>query len=212
MKFATLTLIFLGIFLLNNAKAASIESYEQSCKDMGFKSKTEKFGGCVLELRKRDLANNQEKRNNSTSNTQKASKYKGDGSPDDVTCQKFGFEPSSTPYSQCRLQLDTAKRQLEAQQAQFNVQQEQYQMQKAEYDAKVADYKDRQDRKFWAGVAGMGFGMMEGKTPNDAYRQSLGFPPIAPAAPAFQNYSITMPGGRTANCTYTTVTRSMNCQ
>ncbi len=200
--------------LAKQAAEAIKTRHDKTCRSYGAAVGTQAYVMCRIELAKNEkslpvVAQLNEADINSI---QGSSKDKGDGSSDDVTCQKFGFKPSSTSYSQCRLQLDTAKRQLEVQQAQFNLQQEQYQSQKAEYDAKVARYKDQQDTEFWVGIAGMGFGMMEGKTPLDAYRQSLGLPPIAPAVPAFENYSITMPGGRTANCTYTTVTRSMNCQ
>ena len=196
--------------LAKQANAAKKSRDDKTCRSYGAAVGSQAYVICRIELAKNEKFSPGTVQLNEA-DTKGSSKDNGDGSVDDATCQKFGFKPSSNPYSQCRLQLDTVQKQLELQLAQLNLQKEEYQKQKDEYDAKLAAYNDKQDRDFWLGIAGMGFGMMEGKTPLDAYRQSLGLPPIAPTVPAFQNYSITMPGGRSVDCTYTTVTRSMDC-
>jgi len=194
-------LSFVITLLLFVSKAfAGILEHEQTCKDIGFKIKTEKFGECVLELNKREAAN-EAKVLPHRQQIPAISKTMGDGSYDDVTCQKYGFEPNTQSYAECRLKLDTAKNQIELQQAQFNAQMAAYQKQKEEIE-------DQQSRRFWAGVAGMGFGMMGGQSPGDSYRQSIGLPPTPPPV---QNYTITMPNGRTSTCSYITSARAINC-
>lgn len=199
MKCAAKIIFLLGGLISFDLSAETLTEYESVCKEIGFKPKTENYGDCVLELKKRVGSKNlsqQLKRNSNVSN-----KEKGDGGADDATCQKYGFEPSTQNYAECRLKIDMVRKQIELQQDQFNTQMELYRKQEA-------DIEDQQSRRFWAGVAGIGFGMMRGSTPVDSYRQSIGLPP---APPAVQNYTITMPNGRTTNCSYMTNTRSMNC-
>jgi hypothetical protein len=48
-------LILLLIFLPLTCLADALDDYKSTCKDIGFKPGTEKFGDCVLKLKKKDV-------------------------------------------------------------------------------------------------------------------------------------------------------------
>lgn len=125
----------------------------------------------------------------------------GDGSPDDLTCKKFGFKPQTAGYSECRLKLEVASRQASQQQAQ-------YEEQKRQYDAQLAALQKEKDRQRALKQLEMGLRMMGGQSPQDAAMATSGMAPL-PKPPGPVNQTIIMPGGRMVNCTTTgTVT---NC-
>jgi hypothetical protein len=93
------------------------------CRKLGFKSGTEKFGDCVLELSRRgDL----------TVSRAEPSSLTGDGSADDQTCARYGYQVGTSGYSDCRLQLDMARRDYERELRQ-------YEAVRADYDRRVAE-------------------------------------------------------------------------
>jgi hypothetical protein len=93
------------------------------CRKLGFKSGTEKFGDCVLELSRRgDL----------TVSRAEPSSLTGDGSADDQTCARYGYRVGTSGYSDCRLQLDMARRDYERELRQ-------YEAVRADYDRRVAE-------------------------------------------------------------------------
>ena len=93
------------------------------CRKLGFKSGTEKFGDCVLELSRRgDL----------TVSRAEPSSLTGDGSADDQTCARYGYRVGTSGYSDCRLQLDMARRDYERELRQ-------YEAARADYDRRVAE-------------------------------------------------------------------------
>lgn len=199
----TLLVVFALLTLLVSSMgmAKELDDYEQTCKELGFKPKTTTYGECVLELRRRDL-NNEPTQSSTRSPKIKA---QGDGSSEDVTCQKYGFEPQTVSYNQCRLQIDLAKRQLEAQQSQYEEQKQIYEQQLAEVEKEKQRQRGRKQLE-------MGLRMLSGQSATDAAMATARMFPILPRQPAFENYMVTLPGGHTTNCTYSTATRSMNCQ
>lgn len=196
-------------------EAKDLDEYGAECKDIGFKPKTPAYGDCVLELRKRYGGSNSSSTvKNTPSPSVNTSGSQGDGSSEDGTCRQYGFNVGTEQYSQCRLQLNLAKRQFEAQQAQYDQQQRQYQEQRSQYESQVAAQEKAKEKEKNMKLMELGFRMMGGQSVTDASMATAGMQPISPRAPArpvFENYSITMPGGRTTNCTYNTTMRSMNC-
>lgn len=162
---------------------------KKQCADLGFKPKTEKFGSCVLELRKRTQANPSSPVQTQQNVVQApATKPQGDGSADDVTCQRYGFTPQTDTYGQCRLQIDMARREMQAQQARYAEQQRQYQ---AELDRQ----RSLKQAEFWARYG-------SGETPNQALINTWGNGVAKPVQPPTTRTYI-LPGGRPMSCTTT---------
>ena len=220
--FLTVLTVLLMVFpSISNAK--DLNSYGAECKEIGFKPKTPAYGECVLELRKRDMGSNSTTTPSTTpTSTSTPSTVQGDGSADDTTCQKYGFSPRTAPYSQCRLQLDTATRQFEAQQRQYEAQQAQYQAQQNQYyeqkriyDQQVAEQQAEKEQRKNLKLLELGLRMSGGQPIGDAARATAGLAPLAPqepARPAFENYTVRFSNGSTTNCTYNTVFHRADCR
>jgi hypothetical protein len=133
----------------------------------------------------------------------------GDGSNNDIICQKYGFRVGEDSYKKCRLDLDVAQRQAEAEMLQFEQQKLQYEEQKRQYEAAIKAEHDR--REFQAGVNLLmyGLGLAGGRTRDEAAPALYGLP-MYPRQPTFQNYTITTPRG-ISNCVYNTRMNLMNC-
>lgn len=120
MKILCFLLVSLSFLNSINTTAKEIDDYAADCKEIGFKPKTEKFGDCVLELKKRDK---------SQSISSSVATVRGDGSPDDIQCISYGYKPSTETYAICRekldqnrkLQADQERRYLEQLQAQQKI-------------------------------------------------------------------------------------------
>ena len=118
----------------------------------------------------------------------------GDGSPDDLTCKKYGFKPSTEGYAQCRLQIDIAKKDATQRQAA-------YQEQKRQYDAQVAAVEKERERRQGAALMEYGVRLMGGQSPaNAAVNVGTGAPITPPTLP-MTNQTYMLPGGRMMNCT-----------
>jgi hypothetical protein len=114
---------------------------KQQCRSFGFKDKTEKFGECVLELSRRSGA---------TKPTNNQSSVRGDGSADDQTCAGYGYRVGTAAYSDCRLQLDMARRDYEREMRA-------YEAEKAAYERRVAEAQAEQKRRQQQRQAQYGF-------------------------------------------------------
>ena len=95
------------------------------CRELGFKPNTEKFGTCVLELRRR-----QPVATTPSVNT-------GDGSPDDTACRGYGFPVETSGYSNCRMTLDNARRSYELELRTYEAAKAEYQRRAAEAEAEA---------------------------------------------------------------------------
>lgn len=163
---------------------------KQHCAELGFKPKTEKFGSCVLELRKRTQATPSDPVHTQQNLVQAPPivKPKGDGSDDDVTCQRYGFTPQTDNYGQCRMQIDNARREMQVQQARYSEQQKQY-------DTEVERQRALKQQEFW-----LRFG--NGEKASEAYINTWGNGVKKPSPPPTTQI-ITMPNGRSLSCTRT---------
>ena len=121
----------------------------------------------------------------------------GDGTTDDVLCQKYGFMVYTQPYSECRMKIDIAKNEAKQRQAL-------YEAEMARYNAQVAEYEKKKKREESDRLIRFGLALMGGTSPNfsenlnNANRAAAGLPP---AAPQIQNFNIITPRGGVTPCT-----------
>jgi hypothetical protein len=126
----------------------------------------------------------------------------GDGSPDDLNCKKFGFQPQALGYGECRLKLDLARKQFDAQQKDFEASQRQFQAQVDAYNKEIERQKSLALMKF-------GLNLMAGTSPYasqnfaNAARETFGPPPSPPQPLGIRTQNIVMPNGKMITCTST---------
>jgi len=110
------------------SKADPFYDAKAQCRAIGFKSGTEKFGTCVLEMSRRQ------------STVEPTVVQSGDGTPDDSTCRRYGFTVGTSGYSNCRMTLDNARRSYE-------LDLRAYEAAKAEYERRAAEVAAEADRE-----------------------------------------------------------------
>jgi len=118
----------------------------------------------------------------------------GDGSPDDLTCKKYGFKPLTEGYSQCRMKIDFAK-------AESQRQQEQYEREKRAYENQIAQIEKERQRQRSLRQIELGLRLLGGQPPVDAVNSLGTGAPIAPRPPSPITQIITLPNGRPMHCT-----------
>lgn len=175
--------------------ALDTSSEEASCKEIGFKPKTEKFAKCVLELYERKSG--YPSQTSANANRKQVGQAKqGDGSQDDQTCQKYGLKPGQPEYGNCRMQIDMARAQAAREQARYEAELAAYEEEKNRREAEIKRQRALKQLQ-------LGLGMMSGQiTLEDFNRANLGLPP-APKPPSIQNQTIRLPGGSMMHCTTT---------
>jgi len=204
MRSSAYKIISIFFIFLNHAEATDLTKYENTCVEIGFKRKTPAFGECVLELHGR------ENKGTVTSTSQQksiqAGNSQGDGTPDHTVCAKYGFQADTPEYSQCRMQIDTAKRVQAQNQLRFEAEQRRYEEEQRQYEARLAEYERQKKRQEGLAIFQFGAALASGTSSNfyenlgNASRQSLGLAPLPPQQPAIQNFSIISPSG-VRNCT-----------
>ena len=193
-----ITLAFAFYTLAGVAYALDTRVEEITCKEIGFKPKTEKFANCVLELYERKNKGGSSNSVQSRQSPPTAQAQPGDGSQDDQTCQRYGLKPGQPEYGNCRIQIDMARAQANREQARYQAELAAHEQHKSELEA------DRKRR-----IIQRGLGLMSGQiTVEDIGRSSLGLGP-APRAPELQNHTIRLPNGRLMHCN--TVGQVTNC-
>lgn len=197
---------YILISIIGIASWASVNSavdlgvYKEQCADFGYKKGTEKFGSCVLELRRR-AKGSQAKTNQVVERI-----ATGDGSTEDQQCQRFGFNPGTSEYSNCMMQLsvaaETARRELAI-----------YNEQKRAYDAEVARVKKaKQDAASFA-LLEAGLCMMAGPTEcAKAQGRHIVVETKTPRMPTFQNFTIQGADGFNTNCQFNTQINHVSCR
>jgi hypothetical protein len=196
LKMSKVYLSLLCLFLTTSAFALDTSVEEFTCKEIGFKPKTEKFANCVLELYERKSKGSSATAGQSRQSAPATQAQRGDGSQDDQTCQRYGLKPGQPEYGNCRMQINLAKQQAAREQARYEAEMAAYEQQKQELEAE-------RKRQLAMRQLQMGLGLMSGQvTLDDIGRSSMGLPP-APRPPAIQNQTIRLPGGGIVNCTTT---------
>lgn len=180
--------------------AIDTSAEEKTCREIGFKPKTEKYANCVLELYERRGSQTASRPSNPRSVARSAAV--GDGSQDDQTCQKYGLKPGQPEYGNCRMQIDMARQQVAREQAKYQAELVAYEKQKKEQDAQRRREQGLRQMAIGAGIASGQISL------EDLGRSSLGLPP-APRAPDMQNQTIRLPNGSLVHCN--TVGSITNC-
>lgn len=193
MRTSTYQIVAILIMLGGQAIALDLSKYEKTCSEIGFKSKTPAFGECVLELHGRESKSNSQPaqvvqpaqpKANQNSNSQ------GDGTPDHATCARYGFQVGTTEYSQCRMQIDTARNQALQQQRQ--------------YEEQLASQARAKEKAQGEAMFLLGMGMLAGSGPK---RSSVDNTYIQPPP---QDRIYNLPGGKFMRCS--TLGMVTNCQ
>ena len=193
--------------------AAGLAEHEATCAEIGFKKKTQAYGECVLELDQRANAARTQVIKQPQQTTQ--AQQNGDGTKEHQTCAQFGFVVGTSPYSDCRLKIDIAKREQAQRQATFDAEQSRYQEEQRRYDQQVAEYQREKERQKGLALLRFSAALAGGTSPNaienfgNAGRQALGIAPTPPTRPTIQNFTITTPGGRMTNCS--AIGNNINC-
>ena len=169
--------------------ANDLESYKATCKDIGFKPKTVKFGECVLKLRNNHPANQ--------------------GSSSKVISNTNNIEELKSQHQAL------AQQQFQALQKQNDLLERQYQNQlsiQAQQKKAAADAKRKRVSVY---LMKLGAGMMQGQTMGDSARAAQGLPlidaPRRPTMQPMQDYRVTLPNGSFYTCRYDANVRRANC-
>ena len=199
MRIILLTIACFFVFVANLAIADGFETYESSCKEIGFKPKTPDFGDCVLELRKRDLSKK-------TIKVPQTSTSRPSSTKDTYSA------PAQNNNAEFEAQANEHFRQ---QQALYDQQMALYQKQQADYEAqKVAIERAKEERRNMK-LMELGLRMAGGQSIQDASMATAGMQPLpTPRPPSMQmqeNYRITTPNGGLVNCRYDPNIRSATC-
>jgi hypothetical protein len=176
---STYKIIFINISFFTTAFAVDLSTYENQCAEIGFKRKTPAFGECVLELHSRG------------SNTQKSLNSSGDGTPDHATCARYGFQAGTVEYSQCRMQIDTARNQAQQQQRQ--------------YEEQIAAQQKAKDQAKGEAALLLGLGLMAGSGQRQSINNNL-----TTIQPPQMDRIYNLPGGKFMRCS--TMGMVTNCQ
>lgn len=193
----TLVLVCLPVLAIDTS------SEEKTCQQIGFKPKTERFASCVMELYGRRSGGETFGHTQRRPTTQNSIQAGTDvGSAEDQTCQNYGFRPGQEGYSNCRMQIDMAKRQGAEAQAR-------YQQELVAYEAQTAELKRQQDRARARRQIEFGLRMIGGQPPVDALNSLGTGAPITRPAPPDLHHSIQLPNGRIINCS--TFANHTNC-
>lgn len=177
--------------LSNLAQRNALEQINKMCVELGFRTSTEAYGKCVLQLLDREQKNKPKEVFAENLNRIDGTPIRTDGSPDDTKCREFGYQAGTQPYADCRLKMNSLRLQAEERQRD-------YEQRQREYDAKMSEYE--RQRKIASSLALMqcGLNMAAG---NNCSGGRVGPAPVPPSpiSPVIQN--LILPGGGTVTCT-----------
>jgi len=224
MRFAVIAVtLTLTLSYSRAPRAVDFSGLESECAELGFKRKTQAFGECVLELDRRkarkvdsNVNNNSEKNllaesgssgkaPERTKRTEEAAPN-GDGTPDHITCSGFGVAMGTAAYSNCRQKIYFARQENTRQNAACEDARRRFELELLRYEEQFAAQERQRDVEKNMALLNFGLALMGGTSPNatdnflSATRGSFGVLPIAPPKPPIQNFTITGPGNRMANC------------
>ena len=118
----------------------------------------------------------------------------GDGTPDDATCQRYGYKPNQSDYAGCRLQLDQARQTATREQERYNAELARYQQQVAELERQQR--QDRAMRQFEGAMR-----LLAGQGAGGSGSPNYQAPPPPQAPTTYQ--TIRLPNGSQVYCTVT---------
>jgi hypothetical protein len=194
---------------------------EAQCTELGFKKKTKKFSKCLSTLQSKNNIIKTTAKSNISSEVQR-----GDGSPNDNTCQKYGFKVGDESYKQCLMDIKIAEerasealRQYEMQKKSYEEQVRQYDEQMRLYEAAIEEQRAKKQREDNVKLLTFGLGLASGRTLREAAPALDGQPMllrerpqfIQPPQPNFQNFQLRTPYG-TSNCNFNAMMNRMDCR
>lgn len=118
----------------------------------------------------------------------------GDGTPDDATCQRYGYKPNQSDYAGCRLQLDQARQTAAREQERYNEELARYQQQVVELERQQR--QDRAMRQFEGAMR-----LLAGQGAGGSSSTNYQAPPPPQAPTTYQ--TIRLPNGSQVYCTVT---------
>ena len=170
---------------------ADLSEYKRTCKDIGYKPKTEDFGSCVLKLKKKY----EQRTNANRTNTNRAN-----------------TASNNTEYE------ELANKHFAAIQRQNDRLERQYQNQLRLYEAQQRLIEEEETRRRKAkGLKQLELGLriLSGQSIGNASREMSGLAPLpAPNRPnyqPFERYQINLPNGSFMTCNYNKTFKKANC-
>lgn len=192
---ASLALFF--FIIQDSAVAQGISNHERVCAEIGFKPKTIAFGECVLELDRREKADNravnQQKVPKPLIEYSTSAQQTFEQAEDNRACRSLGFTSNSPNLAECRLKLQKLREENTRRQ-------QNYERELAEHESRVAAIEKDRDRERALRQIEFGVRVLGGQTPSDASRSLGNSLPTPPARPQALNQTIFLPGGRVVNC------------
>jgi len=178
------------------------EDLMQVCEVIGYESKTEEFGTCVLALRNKVKLNKI-----ATLKQREAAEAKASLNRIEALKQQHR-EAAEAKFAEMH----------EQQQRQYQQKLSYYRQQQQQYEAQQVKIQKEKERKQNLALMEMGLRMMGGQTIQDSISSTAGTLPIpqAPTAPSLeslqnQNHRITLPNGSFFDCTYNPTFKTTNC-
>jgi hypothetical protein len=207
-----LIIIYIAIFFSISLHADEFDGYKETCKTIGYKVGTEKFGDCVLELRRRDH-NKQLNENSKIKSTDRIVQH--------APQEKENPKEASSKELANKEYLEQAKQYFANQQVLYDKQMALYEQQKRNYEEQQAEAE--KERKMAASRKLMEFGlrMAAGTSPyasvnaDRAWADTNGTRPVMqqPSMPTIQpptSYSIQTRNGY-VYCTYEPYSHNVTC-
>ena len=170
---------------------ADLNEYKRTCKDIGYKPKTEDFGSCVLKLKKKY----EQRTNTNRTNTNRVNTASNNAKYEELANKHFAA---------IQRQNDRLERQY---QNQLRI----YEDRQKQIAAEEARRKKAQDLR----LLEFGLRLLSGQTIGNASREMSGLAPLpAPNRPnyqPFEQYQINLPNGSFMTCNYNTTFKKANC-
>ena len=165
---------------------ADLSEYKRTCKDIGYKPKTEDFGSCVLKLKKKYEQRINVNSANAASNN---AKYE---------------ELANKHFAAIQRQNDRLERQYQNQLRMYEAQQR-----------LIEEEETRRRKARGLKQLELGLRILSGQSIGNASREMSGLAPLpAPNRPnyqPFEQYQINLPNGSFMTCNYNTTFKKANC-
>ena len=165
---------------------ADLSEYKRTCKDIGYKPKTEDFGSCVLKLKKKyEQRTNTSRANTASNNTE----YE---------------ELASKHFAAIKRQNNMVERQYQNQLRMYEAQQR-----------RIEEEETRRRKAKGLKQLELGLRMLSGQSIGNASREMSGLQPLPepnrPNYQPFERYQINLPNGSFMTCNYNTTFKKANC-
>ena len=215
--------LFIVLFIVSFNSFADLDDYKFTCEQIGFKSQTEDFGECVLELRKKDKVKQKandtarKKANDTARKKANDTARKKANAAKQQRAQQQRAQQQRASDAQRQQAIAQANAHFAKIQAQNAAIQRQYQAEVAAYRKDLADARKqaadekRRDRGLKLLELGLGIasGKYEGRGINSTYSSRP--LPAPPSINPYSRYRLTFPDNSYMDCDYNSRTRNADC-